>query len=44
MASPPTAFTVSWERRARLIELVAWYVLLVGWGLLLALDFHAVGR
>jgi hypothetical protein len=25
-------FTVSWERRARLIELAAWYVLLLGSG------------
>src|SRR5262245_13295525 len=36
-------FTVSWERRARLIELIAWYVLLLGWGVLLVLDFYARG-
>jgi hypothetical protein len=37
-------FTVSWERRARVIELVAWYILLLGWGVLLALDFYALRR
>jgi hypothetical protein len=37
-------FTVSWERRARVIELVPWYILLLGWGVLLVLDFYALGR
>jgi hypothetical protein len=37
-------FTVSWERRARVIELVAWYVLLLGWGILLGFDLYMAAR
>lgn len=33
-------FTVSWERRAHIIELAGWYVLLIGWLVLLALDVY----
>jgi hypothetical protein len=43
-ATAADRFTVSWERRARWIELVAWYVLLIGWSILLVLDFHARGH
>jgi hypothetical protein len=31
-------FTVSWERRGHIIEMIGWYVLLIGWGVLLGLD------
>jgi hypothetical protein len=43
-ATASDRFTVSWEGRARLVELVAWYVLLLGWSVLLALDFYARAR
>jgi hypothetical protein len=43
-ATAADRFTVSWERRARWIELVAWYVLLIGWSILLVLDFYARGH
>ncbi len=33
-------FTISWERRGRIIELFGWYVLLIGWLVLLILDFY----
>lgn len=33
-------FTISWEHKARLIEMFGWYVLLVGWLVLLALDIY----
>ncbi|MBU6414754.1 hypothetical protein KGQ34_00720 [Patescibacteria group bacterium] len=33
-------FTISWEHKARLIEMFGWYVLLVGWLILLALDIY----
>jgi hypothetical protein len=43
-ATAADRFTVSWERRARWIELIAWYVLLIGWSILLVLDFYSRGR
>lgn len=43
-ATAAERFTVSWERRARWIELIAWYVLLIGWSILLVLDFYARGH
>jgi hypothetical protein len=33
-------FTRSWEEKNRIIEIIAWYVLLIGWFVLLALDFY----
>jgi hypothetical protein len=33
-------FTISWERRGRLIEMIGWYVLLFGWLVLLILDIY----
>lgn len=33
-------FTLSWERRGRVIELIGWYVLLFGWLVLLVMDFY----
>lgn len=33
-------FTISWERRGRIIELVGWYVLLFGWLVLLIMDIY----
>ena len=33
-------FTVSWEQRSRIIEMVGWYVLLFGWLILLLLDIY----
>lgn len=33
-------FTHSWEEKSRIVEIIAWYVLLVGWFILLALDFY----
>lgn len=33
-------FTISWERRSKIIEMIGWYVLLTGWLVLLILDFY----
>lgn len=33
-------FTISWEQRSRIIEMVGWYVLLFGWLILLLLDIY----
>ena len=33
-------FTISWGQRSRIIELVGWYVLLLGWLVLLVLDIY----
>lgn len=33
-------FTFSWEKRSRIIEMVGWYILLLGWLILLVLDFY----
>ncbi len=33
-------FTMSWERRGRILEMAGWYVLLFGWLILLVLDFY----
>ncbi|MBI5148029.1 MAG: hypothetical protein HZA37_02655 [Parcubacteria group bacterium] len=33
-------FTISWERRGRIIELFGWYVLLFGWLILLGLEIY----
>jgi hypothetical protein len=33
-------FTMSWERRGRVLEMIGWYVLLFGWLILLIADFY----
>ncbi|OGZ97467.1 MAG: hypothetical protein A3I44_06230 [Candidatus Sungbacteria bacterium RIFCSPLOWO2_02_FULL_51_17] len=33
-------FTISWEQRSRIAEMIGWYVLLLGWLILLILDFY----
>lgn len=33
-------FTISWDKRARIIEMFGWYVLLIGWLVLLVLDIY----
>ncbi len=33
-------FTISWERRGRIVELFGWYVLLFGWLVLLGLEIY----
>jgi hypothetical protein len=33
-------FTLSWERRGRIVEIIAWYVLLIGWFILLILELN----
>jgi len=37
-------FTVTWEKRSRIIEMVGWYVLLFGWLILLVLDIYFYRR
>jgi hypothetical protein len=33
-------FTIAWERRGRIIEMIGWYVLLIGWLAPLGLDVY----
>ena len=37
-------FTISWERRGRIIEMAGWYILLVGWLALLIADIYFYGK